>query len=54
VSGLRYGVHLPSFADPGALVERGVLAEANGSDGGGHLCRASGPAIAGATSAPTR
>jgi alkanesulfonate monooxygenase SsuD/methylene tetrahydromethanopterin reductase-like flavin-dependent oxidoreductase (luciferase family) len=25
VSGLRYGVHLPTFADPGALVELGVL-----------------------------
>jgi len=25
MSGLRYGVHLPSVVDPGALVERGVL-----------------------------
>jgi hypothetical protein len=24
MSGLRYGVHVPSFADPGALVERGA------------------------------
>jgi len=23
MSGLHYGVHLPSFADPGALVQRG-------------------------------
>ena len=27
MSGLRYGVHLPSFVDPGALVDAGALVE---------------------------